>query len=61
MKVVVRILGRDASVADWLTKLFQAIILSLRPLLGVDTVMVVSGRSAAPARLIRLQRNCCQV
>jgi len=33
MKVVVRTLCRDASVADWLTKLFQAIIV-LRPLLA---------------------------
>jgi hypothetical protein len=33
MKVVVRTLGRDASVADWLTMLFQAIIV-LRPLLA---------------------------
>jgi hypothetical protein len=32
MNVVVRTLGRDASVADWLTKLFQAIIV-LCPLL----------------------------
>jgi hypothetical protein len=33
MKVVVRTLGRDASVADWRTKLFQAIIV-LCPLLA---------------------------
>ncbi len=33
MNAVVRTLGRDASVADWLTKLFQAIIV-LRPLLA---------------------------
>jgi hypothetical protein len=33
MNVVVRTLGRDASVADWLTKLFQATIV-LRPLLA---------------------------
>lgn len=33
MKVVVRTLGRDASVADWLTKFFQAIIV-LCPLLA---------------------------
>ena len=33
MKVAVRTLGRDASVADWLTKLFLAIFV-LRPLLA---------------------------
>jgi hypothetical protein len=33
MKVAVRTLGRDASVADWPTNLFQAIIVS-RPFLG---------------------------
>jgi hypothetical protein len=60
MKVVVRTLGRDASVTDWLTKLFQAIIVS-PSVAGVDTVMVVSGRGAAPERLIPLQSDCCQV
>ncbi len=47
MKVVLRTLGRDASVADWLTKLFQAIIVS-PSVAGVETVMVVSAPSAAP-------------
>jgi len=37
MKVVVRILGRDASVADWLTRLFQTIIcLSVRCLASIQ-------------------------
>jgi hypothetical protein len=58
MKVVVRTLGRDASVADWLTKLFQAIIVS-PSVVGVDTVMVASARGAAPERLSPLQSNCC--
>ncbi len=47
MKVVVRTLGRDASVADWPTNLFQAIIVS-PSILGVDTVMVVSVRGGCP-------------
>ncbi len=45
MKVAVRTLGRGASVADWPTKLFQAIIVS-PSVVGVDTVMVVSARGA---------------
>ena len=35
--------------------------LSLRSLVGVDTVMVLSGRSAAPARLPSLQSDCCRI
>ena len=58
MKVVLRTLGRDASVADWLTKLFQAIIVP-PSVGGVDAVMVVSARGAAPARLTPLQSDCC--
>jgi hypothetical protein len=49
MKVLVRTLGRDASVADWLTKLFQAIIVS-PSVVGVDTVTVVGARGAPKAR-----------
>ena len=60
MKVVVRTFGRDASVADWLTKFFQ--IITVPPsLVDVDTVMVVSWRGAAPERLIRLQSDCWQL
>jgi hypothetical protein len=33
--------------------------LSLRSLVGVDTVMVVSWRGAAPERLTPLQSDCC--
>ncbi|QOZ43774.1 hypothetical protein XH89_09990 [Bradyrhizobium sp. CCBAU 53340] len=47
MKVVLRTLGRDASVADWLTKLFQAITVS-PSVAGVDTVIVVRLRGALP-------------
>lgn len=34
--------------------------MSLRPLVDVDTMMVVSGLGAAPERLILLQSNCGQ-
>jgi hypothetical protein len=47
MKVVVRTRGRDARVADWLTKVFQAIIVS-PSVVGVDTVMVASGMRRCP-------------
>ena len=35
--------------------------LSLRSLVGVDTVMVLSGRGAAPERLPSLQSDCCRI
>jgi len=39
------------------TKLFQAIVVS-PSVVGVDTVMVVSGHGAAPERFISLQSDC---
>jgi len=52
MKVVVSIFGRDARVADWLTRFFQIITCPL--VVDVDTVMVGNWLGAAPERLIRL-------
>lgn len=61
MKVVVRTLGRDASVADWLTKLFQAIIVSPSVCWRRYSDGSERARGGAPERLIPLQSDCCQV
>jgi len=59
MKVAVRSLGRDASVADWLARFFQ--IITCPSVVDVDTVMVGDWLSAAPERLTRLQSDCCEL
>ncbi|MDA9419807.1 hypothetical protein CO683_00260 [Bradyrhizobium ottawaense] len=52
MKVAVRTFGRDARVADWLTRFFQIIT---RPfVVDVDAVMVGKWLAAAPERLTQL-------